>query len=45
MITFYLFYLLWNTPIHKENPTLLPVLLTVYIILYVKRIYKSLEDL
>jgi hypothetical protein len=44
MITFYLFYLIWNTSIHKDNPTLIPVLLTIYSIFFLYRTIKLLSE-
>jgi hypothetical protein len=45
MITAYLFYLIWNSQIHKDNPTLIPVLLTIFIILYLLRIGKVIKEI
>jgi hypothetical protein len=30
LIAFILFYLVWNSPVHEQHPTMIPVLLTVY---------------
>jgi len=35
IIAFIMFYLVWNSEIHKQYPTLIPVLATVYILIVV----------
>jgi len=32
IIIWILFYLVWNSPVHEAHPTLIPVLLTLYIV-------------
>jgi hypothetical protein len=35
ILAFILFYLVWNSPVHEQHPTMIPVLFTVYICLIV----------
>ena len=45
MITAILFYLIWNSEIHQAHPTLIPVLLTLWIVVTVFRIfYMAVND-
>ncbi len=41
MITLYLFYLIWNTDIHREHPTAIPVLLTIWVLV---KLYEIVEE-
>ena len=33
IIAYILFYLIWNSPIHQAHPTMIPVMLTLWIII------------
>jgi hypothetical protein len=35
IVAIIMFYLVWNSEVHKQYPTLIPVLATVYIIIVV----------
>jgi len=35
IIALALFYMVWNSPVHVEHPTAVPVLFTLYIVLMV----------
>jgi hypothetical protein len=44
IITIILLYLVWNSPIHNSHPTLIPVLLTLYIICLILEIIIALNE-
>jgi len=35
IITYILFYLVWNSPVHQAHPTAIPVMLTLFITFHV----------
>lgn len=37
-----LFYWVWNSPIHTAHPTLIPVLLTLWIVIVIIEIYNNI---
>jgi hypothetical protein len=44
VIMIILFYLIWNSPIHQAHPTLIPVLLTVYVICIIIEIIAAILE-
>lgn len=45
MITYILFYLIWNTQIHYDHPTLIPILFTLYTIYFIINTIVTLYEL
>jgi hypothetical protein len=41
IIAYILFYLIWNSPIHQAHPTMIPVMLTLWIIINIAELVSS----